>query len=830
MAAAAPWSVKGIDPEARAVAKDLARREGLTLGAWLNKRILEDAQAHAAEDEGGGDALRDAVEQLTGRVEAVEQRSRDAYDALTRSVAALEDGGEAGSLARLTRRLDHTESYAAALGERLSAQDQRNAQALRAMNDLSGALADRVGRIEAASGVDPEADAHRFKALRRELLDVVATTRNELAGAIESAAQGSSAAGGARVEMLERSLAEAIARIDRTEQRQKDAFRRIGEQLDRLAHVAARPSAGAQAGAVESLRAEIDAVGKRADGAARKLGADMAELGRALGKRVAEGESRAAAALEAAGERVVEAMERLDSQRDEQVRAFAEDTRKSLEQRLAESERRSAERLDQAIDAVRHKLEIARSEAQDALSPVQRAMNALALRLEAIESARASREAEPARALPDDPVGGPFAGPAADQADAGPSGDPDAFGDILALDEPEPETAMDRNDAEPASDDDKDAHPDDALRFAGEEVDPGAPETGGEDPGDGAEHAALRDPDADGDVHDRTAPPAAETLYGPQRVAGAEEDEDAEEVDLQTLLRFAPAGVGPDLEAPQRFDPRDAGEPPRRGRLMLIGSSLVGFLLVGAAGVMLMLDRGGPTSAVAEAPVAVETAAAGAARMADNGAAARATAAAMYENGVRLVRAGEPERALPLLRTAAEAGIADAQYRYSKLLEAGEAGAPDPEAALRWTLAAAEQGHLRAMHNAGVMHATGAAGEQDFNAAARWFSLAARGGFRDAQFNLALLHEQGLGVPRDRTLAYEWLLIAAAAGDGDARERANAMRRDLDPDQRRTAETRAQAFRPEPPDSSGQGRFAEEAAVQPGFAPGTVAALARPGG
>ena len=43
MSAAAPWSVKGIDPKAREVAKDLARRSGMTLGEWLNTMIMDDA-------------------------------------------------------------------------------------------------------------------------------------------------------------------------------------------------------------------------------------------------------------------------------------------------------------------------------------------------------------------------------------------------------------------------------------------------------------------------------------------------------------------------------------------------------------------------------------------------------------------------------------------------------------------------------------------------------------------------------------------------------------------------------------------------------------------
>src|ERR1700756_2637754 len=50
MSAGAPWSVKGIDPKAREVAKDHARRSGMTLGEWLNRVILEDDAAAATPD------------------------------------------------------------------------------------------------------------------------------------------------------------------------------------------------------------------------------------------------------------------------------------------------------------------------------------------------------------------------------------------------------------------------------------------------------------------------------------------------------------------------------------------------------------------------------------------------------------------------------------------------------------------------------------------------------------------------------------------------------------------------------------------------------------
>jgi localization factor PodJL len=39
MSVPSPWSVKGVQPKTREAAKDLARREGLTLGEWLNRLI-----------------------------------------------------------------------------------------------------------------------------------------------------------------------------------------------------------------------------------------------------------------------------------------------------------------------------------------------------------------------------------------------------------------------------------------------------------------------------------------------------------------------------------------------------------------------------------------------------------------------------------------------------------------------------------------------------------------------------------------------------------------------------------------------------------------------
>lgn len=60
---ASPWSVKGVDADARAAAKLAARRAGLTLGAWLNHTIRTVAGAQLRQ-QGDGMSFADAVPHL----------------------------------------------------------------------------------------------------------------------------------------------------------------------------------------------------------------------------------------------------------------------------------------------------------------------------------------------------------------------------------------------------------------------------------------------------------------------------------------------------------------------------------------------------------------------------------------------------------------------------------------------------------------------------------------------------------------------------------------------------------------------------------------------
>src|SRR5436190_5999864 len=108
MRAELPWNVAGIPPEAREAARAAARREGLSVGEWLTRRILrsfsaleEDATASAAPLDSWGlpmsAASRKDSEEMLARVGRSETESTEAW-------RRIED-----QLKGLSRRIDSSE-------------------------------------------------------------------------------------------------------------------------------------------------------------------------------------------------------------------------------------------------------------------------------------------------------------------------------------------------------------------------------------------------------------------------------------------------------------------------------------------------------------------------------------------------------------------------------------------------------------------------------------------------------------------------------------------------------------------------------------------------
>jgi localization factor PodJL len=183
-------------------------------------------------------------------------------------------------------------------------------------------------------------------------------------------------------------------------------------------------------------------------------------------------------------------------------------------------------------------------------------------------------------------------------------------------------------------------------------------------------------------------------------------------------------------------------------------------------------------------------------------AAAAGNAAAEYEVGLRYaegrgvtVNASEAARWLEL---AAKQGLAMAQFRLAGVYEKGVGVKKDVETARRLYKAAAEQGNAKAMHNLAVLYAEGAAVKPDYRTAAQWFRLAADHGVADSQYNLAILYARGIGVDRNLVESYKWFALAADQGDQEAAKKRDEVAKRLDPPALSTAKLAVRAFVPQP--------------------------------
>jgi localization factor PodJL len=150
------------------------------------------------------------------------------------------------------------------------------------------------------------------------------------------------------------------------------------------------------------------------------------------------------------------------------------------------------------------------------------------------------------------------------------------------------------------------------------------------------------------------------------------------------------------------------------------------------------------------------------------------------------------------LTQAAEKGQAVAQYRLGTLYERGQGIPADTAKAAHWYEMAANQGNRKAMHNLAVSYASGAAGKKNMAEAGRWFAKAAALGLSDSQFNLAVLYERGDGVPQSLLDAFKWYSIAAAAGDTESKARIGVLQTQLSDADKAAANKSAATFHAAP--------------------------------
>lgn len=289
-----PWSVKGIDQRARAVARDAARLEGITLGEYLNKLILEESRddypneiRYGRSDDYGASSAASTLDQLTRRVEAVEARSTLAITGIDQSVMGLvarlekTENGHQVIAGHVDGFIDELRDTHAALSEKvrqLEGDDsgERNLEALKSLEQALGKLAAHVYEEGGRSQEESDAIKGRVESGFLDLgerMEVVETrveaTLSDVAKRMEKAveeaelrSEGTTRHLSERVTGLESTMADRMARVDRVEDDVSGALGSMESTLMRIQERLNRAESTTDA-ALKGLESTFDALDQR---------------------------------------------------------------------------------------------------------------------------------------------------------------------------------------------------------------------------------------------------------------------------------------------------------------------------------------------------------------------------------------------------------------------------------------------------------------------------------------------------------------------------------------------------------------------------------------
>lgn len=382
MTAAAPWSVKGIDPKAREIAKDLARRSGMTLGEWLNSMIMDEPD----EDDGVATLPRRSPIPDPYDRRSRSRRLDDVYGDDMRGRESLgrhEDLGRMGaSLEVIAERLEAAERRStlaiqgidqavAGLVRRLEKQDEAEAAKARRIDDIAEELREghrRLRRLEQDAGTEAREGLEKLDAaltaVSTRLYDMderqragVSELRDRIEAIEKTAGPGAGTSllsqMGERLDDAQARTSEALKGLERSfaalDLRMRDAERRIepdhareASRFEKLAEGLTRQ--------VETSRAEMI---RRLDAAETEGRVERIERAlTAIGEQARAAEQRSAAAVEGMGREIMRIARNLNGrvQRVENEGPGSADARvAALEQKLERDLARHAEAVDQRL-------------------------------------------------------------------------------------------------------------------------------------------------------------------------------------------------------------------------------------------------------------------------------------------------------------------------------------------------------------------------------------------------------------------------------------------------------------------------------------------------
>jgi TPR repeat protein len=135
------------------------------------------------------------------------------------------------------------------------------------------------------------------------------------------------------------------------------------------------------------------------------------------------------------------------------------------------------------------------------------------------------------------------------------------------------------------------------------------------------------------------------------------------------------------------------------------------------------------------------------------------------------------------VRSRADAGDSDAEYRLARMYWEGKDVAQDRNEALKWYGRAAEHGDTDAQVSLARLYMKGHGVPQSYIKAIKLLERAAARKSAEAQYLLGLIYWEGRGVPRDKILAHMWFNLAASQGHQLASSLRDVVATEMVPDQ-----------------------------------------------
>ncbi|HEY5362709.1 MAG TPA: peptidoglycan-binding protein [Aestuariivirga sp.] len=265
-----PWSIKGIEPELREVAKTAARRSGMTLGEWLNSAINEQADAPA---EGATPGTHTRTHSLisTHPIERAASRLEDIAEQLARISSR-----ESETAHRPVRDPEEQFAFAKVLS-RVESNEKQTVEAFSAVNERLATISRQITRTQPPK----MEEAPGFQAMEKAVRNIV----EHLEIADKRTRE--------NMKSLQDRMGDMSSRIStsNSEQllRQAPAFSQMEQRLSELARRVEQPQVAQPS---EQLRQEINSLAGRID-SVRETSEALATRAQTQAVQTAQAELRA---------------------------------------------------------------------------------------------------------------------------------------------------------------------------------------------------------------------------------------------------------------------------------------------------------------------------------------------------------------------------------------------------------------------------------------------------------------------------------------------------------------------------------------------------------